>query len=73
MRHKDRKVLEFILLRGQNEKILISVRGHESRTGRRRGVMPCRRHGAAREELRGKVRGGEDVRWRACVAVWGAK
>jgi hypothetical protein len=21
----------------------------------------------------GKVRGGEDVRWRACVAVWGAK
>eukprot|EP01047_Picozoa_sp_COSAG01_P005876 COSAG01_NODE_206_length_22034_cov_125.512585_21_plen_92_part_00 len=29
-------------------------RGHESRTGRRRGVMPRRRHGAARGEPRGK-------------------
>ena len=47
--------------------------GHESRTGRRRGVMPRRRHDAARGERRGKVRGGEDVRWRACMAVWGAK
>ena len=48
-------------------------RGHESRAGRRRGVMPRRRHDAARGERRGKVRGGEDVRWRACMAVWGAK
>eukprot|EP01047_Picozoa_sp_COSAG01_P120622 COSAG01_NODE_49364_length_372_cov_46.146520_1_plen_40_part_10 len=38
--------------------------------GRRRGVMPRRRHDAARGERRGKVRGGEDVRWRACMAVW---
>ena len=48
-------------------------RGHESRAGRRRGVMPRRRHDAAHGERWGKVRGGEDVRWRACMAVWGAK
>jgi hypothetical protein len=45
----------------------------QSRTGRRRGVMPRRRHVAARRERRGKERGGEDVRWRAYMAVWGAK
>jgi hypothetical protein len=47
--------------------------GDPLRRGDAASLMPCRRHGAAREELRGKVRGGEDVRWRACVAVWGAK
>jgi hypothetical protein len=33
--------------------------------------MPRRRHDAVRGERWGKERGGEDVRWGACVAVWG--
>jgi hypothetical protein len=40
----------------------------------RRWAERCRRrHVAARRERRGKERGGEDLRWRACMAVWGAK